>query len=77
MASISEDREKREPASAFASTKAGKEGLLQLLESRNIKFVTFSDWEKIDSEEKRLGSLKGKPREKLTNWADLLEETTK
>ncbi|KAI3701447.1 hypothetical protein L6452_26531 [Arctium lappa] len=77
VASISEDLEKGELTSTSSSTKAGREGLLQLLESRKVQVVTFSDWEKIDSEEKRLGSLKGKPREKLTTWKDLLEVTTK
>ncbi|KAJ0495770.1 putative adrenodoxin-NADP(+) reductase, Biotin synthase [Helianthus annuus] len=69
VTSISEDIKKKDPTSEFAS---GREGLLQLLENRKIKVVAFSDWEKIDSEEKRLGSLLGKPREKLTNWKDLL-----
>ncbi|KVI01246.1 NAD(P)-binding domain-containing protein [Cynara cardunculus var. scolymus] len=75
VASISEDLEKGKLTSA--SIKPGREGLLQLLERRKVQVVTFSDWEKIDSEEKRLGSLKGKPREKLTTWKDLLEVTTK
>ncbi|KAF5812617.1 putative adrenodoxin-NADP(+) reductase, Biotin synthase [Helianthus annuus] len=69
VTSISEDIKKKDLTSEFAS---GREGLLQLLENRKIKVVTFNDWEKIDSEEKRLGSLMGKPREKLTNWKDLL-----
>ncbi|GJV16635.1 NADPH:adrenodoxin oxidoreductase, mitochondrial isoform X1 [Tanacetum coccineum] len=73
VASISEDIAKKELTSA--SSKPGREGLSQLLENRNVQVVTFSDWEKIDSEEKRLGSLKGKPREKITDWNDLLQVT--
>nr|XP_043628422.1 NADPH:adrenodoxin oxidoreductase, mitochondrial isoform X2 [Erigeron canadensis] len=75
VASISDDIEKRERIST--STKQGREGLLQLLESRKIQVITFSDWEKIDSEEKRRGSLIRKPREKLTTWKDLLEVATR
>lgn len=77
MESISEDIKRNEPTSELAITKPGREGLLQLLESRMIQVVTFSDWEKIDSEEKRLGSLIGKPREKLTDWRNLLEIAAK
>ncbi|KAI3709556.1 hypothetical protein L2E82_39320 [Cichorium intybus] len=73
VASISEDIEKKE----VTSQKAGREGLVHLLENKKIKFVTFGDWEKIDFEEKKVGSLKGKPREKLATWNDLLEVTTK
>lgn len=72
VASISDDIEKGE----ITSTKLGRKGLLQLLENKKIKFVTFDDWEKIDFEEKRVGGLKGKPREKLTTWKDLLQVTT-
>ncbi|CAH1419853.1 unnamed protein product [Lactuca virosa] len=69
VASIYEDVSKIE----LTSRKPGREGLLQLLESKKIKFFTFDDWKKIDFEEKRVGSLKGKPREKLTTWKDLLQ----
>lgn len=48
-----------------------------MLDSRNVKIVPFGGWEKIESEEKRRGSLKNKPREKLTSWEDLLEVATK
>ncbi|KAL4563911.1 hypothetical protein LXL04_027959 [Taraxacum kok-saghyz] len=73
VASISEDISKGE----LTSRKEGREGLVELLESKKIKFVTFGDWEKIDCEEKRVGSLKGKPREKLTTWEHLLQVITK
>ncbi|KAJ8769543.1 hypothetical protein K2173_005146 [Erythroxylum novogranatense] len=53
--------------------KPGREGLLQLLSDRNIEFVPFSRWQKIDAEERSLGSLRNKPREKLTTWEDLMK----
>lgn len=73
VASISEDLEKGELASSSTLIKPGREGLLQLLDSRNVQVVPFSAWEKIDSEEKRFGSLKRKPREKLNTWDALLK----
>lgn len=73
VASITEDLEKCTPAPVLTSAKQGREGLMQLLDSRNVRAVPFSDWEKIDSEEKRLGSLRNKPRDKLTSWQDLLK----
>ncbi|KAL0421813.1 UNVERIFIED_CONTAM: NADPH:adrenodoxin oxidoreductase, mitochondrial [Sesamum latifolium] len=55
------------------SPKPGRDGLLQLLDSRNTRVVTFDAWEKIDAEERRRGNLKNKPREKLTTWEELLK----
>ncbi|KAL8529820.1 hypothetical protein ACS0TY_007033 [Phlomoides rotata] len=55
------------------STKPGRGGLLQLLDSRNTRVVPFDAWEKIDHEERRRGNLKNKPREKLTTWEELLK----
>ncbi|TKY60873.1 NADPH:adrenodoxin oxidoreductase [Spatholobus suberectus] len=52
--------------SSSALPKPGREGLLQLLHDRNVRIVSFSDWEKIESEERRHGSSRNKPREKLT-----------
>ncbi|KAK9131794.1 hypothetical protein Scep_011322 [Stephania cephalantha] len=51
----------------------GREGLVQLLDSKNVRFVSFDGWEKIDAEEKSMGSLKNKPREKITKWEELLK----
>lgn len=56
-----------------SSSKPGREGLLRALDDRNERVVPFSAWEKIDSAEKRLGSMKNKPREKLTTWEELLK----
>ncbi|KAL9440664.1 hypothetical protein AB3S75_019351 [Citrus x aurantiifolia] len=76
VASISEDLEQGVLASSSGLLKPGREGLLQLLDNRNVRPVPFSAWEKIDSEEKRLGSLRNKPREKLTTYEDLLKVAT-
>ncbi|KAF5956035.1 hypothetical protein HYC85_008891 [Camellia sinensis] len=75
--SISEDLEKGVLASAPSLPKPGREGLLQLLDWRNVKVIPFSSWEKIDTEERRLGSLKNKPRDKLTTWEELLNVAIK
>nr|XP_009779226.1 PREDICTED: NADPH:adrenodoxin oxidoreductase, mitochondrial isoform X3 [Nicotiana sylvestris] len=77
VASISEDIQRGLVTSSSGLSKPGRDGLLQLLDSRNVKIVPFGGWEKIDSEEKRRGSLKNKPREKLTSWQELLEVAAK
>ncbi|KAL1823026.1 hypothetical protein ACET3Z_009804 [Daucus carota] len=72
VASITEDIKKGDIISANALAKPGKDGLIHILDDRNVKIVPFSSWEKIDDEEKRLGSFVGKPREKLQSWNELL-----
>ncbi|XP_031388723.1 NADPH:adrenodoxin oxidoreductase, mitochondrial isoform X2 [Punica granatum] len=71
VSSISEDLEKGllQPS----AQKPGRDGLLQLLDDRNVRVVPFSGWERIDSEERRFGSLRNKPREKLASWDELLK----
>ncbi|KAH6781502.1 Pyridine nucleotide-disulfide oxidoreductase family protein [Perilla frutescens var. frutescens] len=59
------------------SPKPGREGLRHLLDSRNTRVVPFDAWEKIDLEERRRGSLKNKPIEKLTTWEELLKVACK
>lgn len=76
VASISEDVHQGEIASASTLPKPGRQGLLQLLDNRGVRVVPFSAWEKIDSEERRLGNLRSKPREKLTTYEDLLKAAT-
>ncbi|PQQ04787.1 hypothetical protein Pyn_23542 [Prunus yedoensis var. nudiflora] len=73
VASISEDLKQGVLASSSSS---GREGLLQLLDSRNVRVIPFDGWEKIDSEERRLGSLRNKPREKLATWEELQKVAT-
>lgn len=74
MSSIAEDLEKGElKCTSSLHQKPGRKGLLQLLDSRNVRVVPFGGWEKIDNEEKKRGMLKNKPREKLTTWEELLK----
>ncbi|XP_024017282.1 NADPH:adrenodoxin oxidoreductase, mitochondrial [Morus notabilis] len=73
VASISEDVERGLVASSASLPKPGREGLLQVLDDRNVRVLPFSAWEKIDSEERRLGSLRNKPREKLVTWEDIMK----
>ncbi|KAI0491843.1 hypothetical protein KFK09_026104 [Dendrobium nobile] len=73
VASISEDVEKGLLTAASGTPKPGRQGLLQLLENKNIKFVPFSGWEKIDAKEKMVGQQRNKPREKITTWEELLK----
>ncbi|VDN95572.1 unnamed protein product [Brugia pahangi] len=47
-------------------------GSYQRLLSRNVEFLTWNDWKKIDEEEKRLGVARGKEREKLLSFKDLV-----
>ncbi|CAA2956927.1 NADPH:adrenodoxin oxidoreductase, mitochondrial-like isoform X1 [Olea europaea var. sylvestris] len=75
VASLSEDIERGVLTSN--SAKPGRGGLLQLLDRRNIRVLQFHDWERIDTEEKRGGNLKNKPREKLATWEELLQVASK
>ncbi|XP_056432738.1 NADPH:adrenodoxin oxidoreductase, mitochondrial-like [Gadus chalcogrammus] len=54
------------------SAKPGSTGI-PLLDKRGVKPVSFSDWEKINQEERRRGAAQGKPREKLLD----VEETAR
>lgn len=73
VASIMEDLTQGPLASSSSLPKPGREGLLELLDDRKVTVLPFSAWEKIDSEEKRQGSLIQKPREKLSSWQELLK----
>ncbi|KAL9242340.1 hypothetical protein vseg_016352 [Gypsophila vaccaria] len=72
VGSITEDLESEPLASISKSAKPGREGLLQLLDKRNVRVLPFSAWENIDSEEKKRGTVKHKPRDKLSSWEELL-----
>ncbi|KAG5155789.1 hypothetical protein JHK82_013758 [Glycine max] len=76
VSSISADLEKGGLISSSTLPKPGRDGLLQLLHDRNVRVVSLSDWEKIDSEERRLGSSRNKPREKLASWDELYKTTS-
>ncbi|KAM7276195.1 hypothetical protein ACFE04_018061 [Oxalis oulophora] len=73
VACILHDLQQGALASASSLPKPGREGLAQLLEDRNVKVIPFTGWEKIDSEEKRLGGLRNKPREKFTTREEMLK----
>lgn len=55
------------------SSKSGWDGVRPIVEQRNIRRIAWSDWERIDAEEKKRGELKGKVREKFTNPQDMLK----
>jgi NADPH-dependent glutamate synthase beta subunit-like oxidoreductase len=54
------------------SSRHDRSALADLLERRGIRFVRFSGWTRIDAVEKQRGAARGKPREKLTRWDELL-----
>jgi len=45
---------------------------IAFLNQKNIQFVTYSDWQRLDQEELRRGQEAGKPREKFTKIDDML-----
>ena len=53
--------------------KPGINALLPLLEQRNVRFISFNEWKKIDNEEVAIGKPKGKPREKFTYVKEMLD----
>ncbi|KAL5976853.1 hypothetical protein ACLOJK_021188 [Asimina triloba] len=73
VVSISEDLQQGLLTPSSNPAKPGRQGLLELLDSKDVRYVPFSGWEKIDAKEKSDGSLKNKPREKITSWEELLQ----
>ena len=53
--------------------KNGAEGIYALLDSGNIRHVSFAEWKKIDQLEIERGSVANKPREKFTSTGEMLE----
>ncbi len=52
---------------------AGGEGTLEaLLEKRGVDAVLYAGWEAIDAAERTAGETLGRPRVKLSTWAELL-----
>ncbi len=43
------------------------------LESKNVRFVPFEQWQILDSHEKEIGESRDKPREKVTSIEEMLE----
>jgi ferredoxin/flavodoxin---NADP+ reductase len=54
------------------SAHADSEALRDLLKSRNVRTVSWSDWKKIDAAETAHGETAGKPREKFTRVEEML-----
>uniref|UniRef100_A0A670JEB4 NADPH:adrenodoxin oxidoreductase, mitochondrial n=1 Tax=Podarcis muralis TaxID=64176 RepID=A0A670JEB4_PODMU len=57
----------------FPDAKEGFGSVRSILQSRRIRPVSFSDWEKIDAAEVARGKLAGKPREKIVDPKEMLE----
>jgi ferredoxin/flavodoxin---NADP+ reductase len=53
--------------------KSGIDALRQRLADNRVPVVEYSDWQKIDAAEKIRGQEKGKPREKFTRIAEMIE----
>jgi ferredoxin--NADP+ reductase len=53
--------------------KAGAEALEPLLAARGVRVISLDDWLKIDAAEVARGQPKGKPREKFTRVAEMLQ----
>lgn len=53
--------------------RGGAESLRKLLDERGVRYINYSQWEKIDSAEVTRGEPKGKPREKYTRVDEMLE----
>jgi ferredoxin/flavodoxin---NADP+ reductase len=54
-------------------SKAGAEALYSLLDSRNVRTLSYQEWKKIDAVEIERGQVKGKPREKITYVKEMLD----
>lgn len=51
----------------------GINGLQSILHNKGLRTVSFSEWKKIDEEEKKRGKEKGKPLEKITIVSDMID----
>lgn len=56
-----------------STAKPGSQSISALLETRGVKPVRFSDWEKIDQVETERGEAIGKPREKILSVEEMLK----
>lgn len=53
--------------------KEATQGLLKILNSKNVQTVSYDQWEKIDAVEREMGEKLGKPREKIVDIKKMLE----
>lgn len=67
VAALLEDLDQLAPA-----THRDNADLADLLRSRDVRFVTFEDWKKIDEAEIEAGRATGKPRENFTTVEEML-----
>lgn len=54
------------------SPKTGRDGIYPLLDERKVRHINYSDWKKIDEAEVERGSVKDKPREKITSVEEMI-----
>lgn len=60
-------------ADSEVEPKRGWEAVRSEVQKRNIRSVSWQDWEKIDAEEQRRGKERGKEREKIASVQDMLK----
>jgi ferredoxin--NADP+ reductase len=53
--------------------KSGADGVCKLLQTRNVRYVSFREWATIDQSEIDRGQSKNKPREKYTYIDEMLD----
>ena len=53
--------------------KLGRLSIISALKDKNVKVVSFADWQKIDALERQRGQSHNKPREKFVNTKDILD----
>lgn len=60
-------------ASWWQPSSPAEDSVVELLRSKGVKFLAWSDWLKIDAKEQQLGSAQGRERIKLVEREDFLE----
>ncbi len=55
------------------AVREGTSALCKLLDERGVRYIKYQQWEKADAAEVKRGEAKGKPREKYTRIAEMLE----
>ena len=62
-------------ASWWQPERAGEDQILETLQARNVEYVDWAKWLKIDSKEKALGEAAGRERIKLFDREEILKIT--
>ena len=57
----------------LSGSKAGADKLYSLLDPRNVRYLNYQEWKKIDAVEVDHGQAKGKPREKICYVKEMLD----